>query len=92
MAGNAHTAAKYYRKLIRAEPTMTTALLEGSRAFTLSGNPDAARKALKSVATIPGLSSEIKSLMTGKDTSSNEEFVDLPTMDDEIRLSSDADG
>ncbi len=61
MAGNAHVATKHYRKLIRAEPKMTTALLEGARAFTLSGNPEAARKALKTAASLSGLSSEIKS-------------------------------
>lgn len=61
MAGDAHVAAKHYRKLIRGQPNMTTALLEGARAFTLSGNPEAARKALKTVASIPGLSTEIKS-------------------------------
>lgn len=61
MAGNAHVAAKHYRKLIRAQPEMTTALLEGARAFTLSGNPEAARKALKKVESMAGLSTEIKS-------------------------------
>ena len=39
---------------------MTTALLEGARAFTLSGNPDAARRALKKVEAMSGLSAEIK--------------------------------
>lgn len=61
VAGNAQTAAKFYRKLIRSQPQMTTALLEGARAFTLSGNPDAARKALKTVESMHGLSAEIKS-------------------------------
>ena len=61
IAGNAHTAAKHYRKLIRTHPEMTTALLEGARAFTLSGNPEAARKALKKVESMTGLSTEIKS-------------------------------
>ena len=61
IAGNANTAAKHYRKLIRAEPEMTTALLEGARALTLSGNPEAARKALKKVESMHGLSTEIKS-------------------------------
>ena len=61
MAGDAHIAAKHYRKLIRAQPTMTNALLEGARAFTLSGNPEAARKALKKVESMNGLSTEIKS-------------------------------
>ena len=59
--GNAHAAAKHYRKLIRAQPEMTIALLEGARAFTLSGNPEAARKALKKVESMAGLSTEIKS-------------------------------
>ena len=61
LAGNAQTAAKLYRKLIRVQPHMTTALLEGARAFTLSGNPDAARKALKQVESMNGLSTDIKS-------------------------------
>ena len=61
IAGNAHAAAKHYRKLIRTQPEMTTALLEGARAFTLSGNPEAARKALKKVESMAGLSAEIKS-------------------------------
>jgi lipopolysaccharide biosynthesis regulator YciM len=61
VAGDAHVAAKLYRKLIRAQPEMTTALLEGARAFTLSGNPEAARKALKKVESMTGLSTEIKS-------------------------------
>jgi len=61
IAGNAHVAAKHYRKLIRAQPEMTIALLEGARAFTLSGNPEAARKSLQKVASLPGLSADIKS-------------------------------
>ena len=61
IAGNAEVAAKHYRKLIRTQPEMTTALLEGARAFTLSGNPDAARKALGKVESMSGLSTEIKS-------------------------------
>lgn len=61
MAGNATEAAKHYRKLIRAQPGMTTALLEGARAFTLSGNPQAARQALKKVESMSGLSAELKS-------------------------------
>ncbi len=61
IAGNAQEAAKFYRKLIRAQPEMTTALLEGARAFTLSGNSDAARKALKTVESMSGLNTEIKS-------------------------------
>lgn len=61
IAGDAHAAAKHYRKLIRTQPDMTTALLEGARAFTLSGNPEAARKALKKVESMAGLSSELKS-------------------------------
>ncbi len=61
VAGDAHAAAKHYRKLIRAQPEMTTALLEGARAFTLSGNPEAARKALKKVESMAGLSPELKS-------------------------------
>lgn len=61
VAGDAHSAAKHYRKLIRTQPGMTTALLEGARAFTLSGNLEAARKALKKVELMTGLSPEIKS-------------------------------
>ena len=61
IAGDAHIAAKHYRKLIRTQPEMTTALLEGARAFTLSGNPDAARKVLKKVESMSGLSTDIKS-------------------------------
>lgn len=60
MAGNAQVAAKHYRKLIRANPGMTTALLEGARAFTLCGNPEAARKALKKAEAVTGLSTEVK--------------------------------
>lgn len=61
VAGDAHLAAKQYRKLIRAQPEMTTALLEGARAFILSGNPEAARNALRKVESMAGLSTELKS-------------------------------
>lgn len=61
IAGNAQDAAKHYRKLIKAKPGMPTALLEGARAFTLSGNSEAARKALKTVESLSGLNTELKS-------------------------------
>ena len=60
-SGDAKLASKHYRKLIRADPEMTTALLEGARAFTLSGNPDAARKVLKKTESLPSLNAELKS-------------------------------
>lgn len=60
-SGDAKMASKHYRKLIRANPGMTTALLEGARAFTLSGNPSEARKALKKAQSLPNLSAEFKS-------------------------------
>ena len=61
MSGDAQVASRHYRKLIRANPEMPTALLEGARAFTLSGNPEAARKALKKTASLANLSTELKS-------------------------------
>lgn len=61
ISGDAATATKHYRKLIRAQPEMTTALLEGARAFTLSGHPESARKVLKKVELMAGLSTELKS-------------------------------